>query len=534
MPWSLLLRGGSVVDGSGAPARRADVAIEGERIAAVAPSLAGQAARVVDATDKVVAPGFIDMHSHSDLFYFACPSAESKIRQGVTTEVVGMCSFSAAPVPPGQQALVKGWTGGLTGVEPDLRWETFGQYLDTLRSVRPAVNVVHFVGHGALRIAAMGFEARPAEGGEIKTMERHLGEALDAGAWGFSTGLVYPPSSYADTREIVALARAMAPRGGQYSSHIRGESSMLLDSIAEAIRIGEDAGVRVEVSHVKASGRENWPKLDAALRMLDDARARGVDVAGDVYPYNAGSTKMDNLMPAWSHEGGLTKLLERLADPKLRRRITDECLVDGERWGTVSQGGVGFDQIFIASCKRRELEGLNLAQLAQQSGQAPAEALMNLLLEERCTVGMVSFSQSIENVAKVLAHPALTIGSDSIPLFEGEGDKAGKPHPRSYGTFPRVLSEYARERRLFSLETAVNKMTGLPAQRLGLRERGLVQPGYFADLTVFDPRAVKDESTYPDPHRYPTGIPFVIVNGAVAVDAGRVTARAGRVLAPSR
>jgi N-acyl-D-aspartate/D-glutamate deacylase len=243
---------------------------------------------------------------------------------------------------------------------------------------------------------------------------------------------------------------------------------------------------------------------------------------------------MDNLMPAWSHEGGITKLLERLADPKARRRIVDECLVDGERWGTVSQGGVGFDQIFIASCRRRELEGLNLAQLAQQSGRAPAEALMNLLLEERCTVGMVSFSQSIENVAKVLAHPALTIGSDSIPLFEGAGDKPGKPHPRTYGTFPRVLSEYARERKLFSLETAVNKMSGLPAQRLGLRERGLVQPGYFADLTVFDPRTVRDESTYPDPHRYPSGIPLVIVNGAVAVDDGRMVTRAGRVLTPPR
>jgi N-acyl-D-amino-acid deacylase len=533
VPWSLLIRGGSVVDGSGAPARRADVAVEGERIAAVAPSLSGEAARVIDASGKIVAPGFIDMHSHSDLFYFACPSAESKIRQGVTTEVVGMCSFSQAPLRPEQQSLVEGWVGGI-GMTPDLKWETFGQYLDALRSVRPAVNVVHFVGHGALRIAAMGFEARAAEAGEIKTMERHLGEALDAGAWGFSTGLVYPPSSYSDTREIVALARVMAPRGGQYASHIRGESSMLLDSIAEAIRIGEEAGVRVEVSHVKASGRENWPKLDAALRMLDDARARGVDVAGDVYPYNAGSTKMDNLMPAWAHEGGMTKLLERLADPTVRRRITEQCLVDGERWGTVSQGGVGFDQIFIASCKRRELEGLNLAQLARQSGQAPAEALMNLLLEERCTVGMVSFSQSIDNVAKVLAHPALTIGSDSIPLFEGAGDKPGKPHPRTYGTFPRVLSEYSRERRLFSLETAVNKMTGLPAQRLGLRDRGLVQPGYFADLTVFDPTTVKDESTYPDPHRYPTGIPLVIVNGTIAVDDARVSARAGRVLAPAR
>ena len=533
MAFSLLIRGGSVVDGSGAPARRADVAVEGDRIAAVAPSLSGEAARVVDATGKVVAPGFIDMHSHSDLFYFACPSAESKIRQGVTTEVVGMCSFSQAPVRPEQQALVKGWVGGI-GLTPDLQWQTFGQYLDALRGIRPAVNVAHFVGHGAIRLAAMGFEARAADASDIKTMERHLGEALDAGAWGMSTGLVYPPSSYSDTREIIALAKSMGPRGGQYASHIRGESSMLLDSIAEAIRIGEEGGVRVEVSHVKASGRENWPKLDAALRMFDDARARGVDVAGDVYPYNAGSTKMDNLMPAWSHEGGVTKLLERLADPKLRRRIVEECLVDGERWGTVSQGGVGFDQIFIASCRRRELEGLNLAQLAQQTGRAPAEALMNLLSEEKCTVSMVSFSQSIENVAKVLAHPALTVGSDSIPLFEGSGDKPGKPHPRSYGTFPRVLGEYARERKLFSLETAVNKMTGMAAERLGLRDRGRVQPGYFADLTVFDPATVKDESTYPDPHRYPSGIPFVIVNGTVAVDEGRMANRAGRVLAPTR
>jgi N-acyl-D-amino-acid deacylase len=533
MAWSLLVRGGTVVDGSGAPGRRADVAVEGERVTAVAPSLTGEAARVIDATGRVVAPGFIDMHSHSDLFYFACPSAESKIRQGVTTEVVGMCSFSQAPVRPEHQALVKGWVGGI-GLTPELQWETFGQYLDALRSVRPAVNVAHFVGHGALRIAAMGFAARHADAGEIAAMERHLGEALDAGAWGFSTGLVYPPSSYADTRELVALARAMAPRGGQYASHIRGESSMLLDSIREAIRIGEEAGVRVEVSHVKASGRENWPKIDAALRLLEDARARGVDVAGDVYPYNAGSTKMDNLMPAWSHEGGTARLLERLADPTIRRRIVEECLVDGERWGTVAQGGVGFDQIFIASCRRRELEGLSLAQLAQQSGQAPAEALMNLLVDERCTVSMVSFSQSIENVAKVLAHPALTVGSDSIPLFEGAGDKPGRPHPRSYGTFPRVLSEYARERKLFSLETAVNKMTGMPAQRLGLRDRGLVQAGFFADLTIFDPATVRDESTYPDPHRYPAGIPFVVVNGTVAVDDGRMAARAGRVLTPAR
>jgi N-acyl-D-amino-acid deacylase len=532
MAWSLLIRGGTVVDGSGAPARAADVAVEGDRIAAVAPALTGPADRVIDAAGKVVSPGFIDMHSHSDLFYFGCPSAESKIRQGVTTEVVGMCSFSQAPLRPEQRDLVRGWAGGI-GASLDLRWETFAQYLDALRAMRPSVNVAHFVGHGALRIAGMGFEARPAGSDDLKAMQRLLGEAMDAGAFGFSTGLVYAPSAYSETSELIALAKAMTSRGGLYFSHIRGESSMLLDSFTEAIRIGEEAGVGVQISHVKASGRENWPKIDAALRMFETARARGVDVAGDVYPYNAGSTKLDNMMPAWAHDGGTAKLLERLADRATRRRIVEECLIDGERWGTHSQGGIGFDQVFIATCRRRELEGLNLAQIARQAGQPPAEVLMNLLLEEQCTVGMVSFSQSLDNVAKVLAHPALMIGSDSIPLYEGDGDRPGKPHPRTYGTFPRVLGEYARERKLFSLETAVHKMTGMAAARMGLRDRGLVRPGAFADLTVFDPATVKDESSYAEPHRYATGIPYVVVNGAVVVDGSRMSAaRPGRILTP--
>jgi N-acyl-D-amino-acid deacylase len=478
----------------------------------------------------VVAPGFIDAHSHSDLFYFACPSAESKVRQGVTTEVVGMCSFSQAPLRPGQEDVVRGWAGGI-GASLDLKWQTFAQYLDALAAIRPAVNVAHLAGHGAIRIAAMGFENRPAGADDIKAMERLLGEAMDAGAFGFSTGLVYAPSAYSETPELIALARSMRERNGLYFSHIRGESSMLLDSIREAIRIGDEGGVGVQISHVKASGKENWPLIDTALRMIEDGKTRGIDVLGDVYPYNAGSTKLDNLMPSWSHAGGLDKLLERLGDRATRRKVVEECLVDGERWRTGGSGEVGFDQVFIASCKRRELEGLSLAQIARQSGTAPADTLMDLLLEQKCTVGMVSFTQSLDNVAKVIAHPALMIGSDSIPLFEGDGDKPGKPHPRTYGTFPRVLGEYARERRLISMETAVHKMTGMPAGRLGLKDRGLLREGFAADVTVFDPAAVKDESTYADPHRYPSGIPYVIVNGAVAVDAGRMQGPgAGRIL----
>ncbi len=532
MAWSLLIRNGSLIDGTGGPARAADVAVEGDRIAAVGPKLVGEAARVIDASGHVVAPGFIDAHAHSDLFYFECPAAESKVRQGCTTEVVGMCSFSPAPVNPAWRDDVRAWAGGV-GARLDLRWETFAQYLDALRAAKPSVNVVQFVGHGALRMAAIGPEDRPASAGDLRVMERLIAEALDAGAFGYSTGLVYPPSAYGTTDELIALARSMAARGGLYFSHVRGESSMVEDSIAEAIRIGEEGGVGVQIAHVKVGGRENWPKIDAVLALIEQARTRSVDVSGDAYPYHAGSTKMDNLVPAWAHDGGISKLLERLADRSTRRRIVEECLVDGERWLTRSMGCVGFDEIHVATCARREVEGMSLAALARQLGTTPAEAMLSLVLEQQATVAMVVFSQSPDNVAKVLAHPAIMVGSDSIGLFAGAAPKPGKPHPRAYGTFPRVLGVYARERKLFPLETAVHKMTGMPSARLRLRDRGLVRAGWAADLVVFDPATVKDEATFAEPHRYPTGIPYVIVNGAPVVDAGRFyAAGCGRVLTP--
>src|SRR5438093_9484552 len=443
-----------------------------------------------------------------------------------------MCSFSQAPIAPGREDAVRGWAGGI-GASLDFRWETFGEYLDALRAVRPSINVVHFVGHGALRLAAVGSENRALSTDDLKAMERRLDEAMDAGAYGYSTGPGYPPGPYATTEEPRLLARSMARRGGLYFSHVRGESAMVEDSIREAIRIGEEAGVGVQIAHVKVGGRENWGKMDGVLRLIDDARARGVDVSGDVYPYHAGSTKMDNLLPAWVHDGGVAKLLERIGDRATRRRIVEECLVDGERWGTAAMGAVGFDEIRIATCARRDLEGLTLAALARQTGTTPAEAMLNLLLAEKATVAMVAFSQSPDNVEKVLRHPAIMVGSDSIGLFAGEAPKPGKPHPRAYGTFPRVLGVYAREHKLFSLETAVHKMTGMPAARLRLRDRGRVHEGYAADLVVFDPATVKDEATFADPHRYPTGISHVIVNGDVVVDSGRFRAAgSGRVLTP--
>jgi N-acyl-D-aspartate/D-glutamate deacylase len=325
----------------------------------------------------------------------------------------------------------------------------------------------------------------------------------------------------------------MAKRGGLYFSHVRGEAATLEEAIAEAIQIGEVGGAAVQIAHVKAAGPENWGKLDRVLRLIDTARARGLDVTGDVYPYNAGSTKMDNLLPPWMHDGGVSKLLARLADRPTRRRVVEECLIDGERWRT-PMGSIGFDQIFVATCSRPELEGLTLAHLARAAGGTPAEAMLSLVAEERAGVSMVVFSQSEENVAKVLAHPAVMIGSDSLGLSAGPGPHPGKPHPRMYGTFPRVLGVYVREKKLFAWETAVHKMTGMPAAKLRLRDRGLVRPGYAADLVVFDPARVSDTATYTDPHRHPTGIPWVLVNGAVVVDQGRMhAAGGGQVLTPA-
>src|SRR5262245_52768208 len=402
MAWSLLVRNGRVVDGSGAPAVAADVAIEGDRIVAVSPGLRGEAARTIDATGLVVAPGFIDIHSHSDLVLDTCPSAESKVRQGVTTEVVGMCGFSPGPVAPAREELVRDWMGGI-GNKPAIGWHSFAEYMDHVRGLGPSVNIAQFVGHGALRLATVGADNRPATADEQAAMQRLLAEGLDAGAFGYSTGLVYAPSVFAATEELIALARSMAGRNGLYFSHVRGEAATLEPAYVEAIRIAEEGGVPVQIAHVKASGRENWGKMEMALRMIADARARGVDVTGDVYPYPAGSTKMDSLLPGWMQDGGIAKLLERLADPKARERAIKDCLVDGERWGSAS-GSTGFDEILIATCSKRELEGITLAEMARRTGREPAHAMMDLVLSEHATVAMISFSQSEANVANATAY----------------------------------------------------------------------------------------------------------------------------------
>jgi len=523
----LKILGGALIDGTGAPGRRADVGITGDVIAAIGDLGQEPAGRTIDAAGLTVAPGFIDMHSHSDWRLWGNPRAESKVRQGVTTEVVGNCGFSPAPVSAESRDHMKSFALSLPpGM--DFSWRSMGEYLRRYRDVGVALNVVQLVGHGTVRLAAMGFARRPPTASELATMERLMDQSMADGAWGLATGLIYAPGSYADTEEIIAIARRAA-RGGFYASHIRGEGRTLLDAVAEAIRVGREGGLPVQVSHIKAAGRPNWGKVEAALRLIDAARGEGQDVMADVYPYTASSTSLRTLLPDWALEGGIDAMLERLRDPGTRDRIRAE-MTDGS---AILARGLGWDDIMIASAPSRpEVQGRRIGEIASAAGKDPLDSAMDILEAERGGASIILFQLDEADLRRALAHPHVMIGSDGSALAADGEMAAGKPHPRSYGTFPRVLARYVREQALLSLEQAVWKMTGLPARRLGLADRGVLAVGAKADVVALDATAVEDHATYDDPHRYAAGLPYVLVNGRVVIDRGEHTgALPGRVLA---
>jgi len=514
---NIIVRNVHILDGSGSPAFRADIGLEGDRIAEIGDLSAATDGMVIDGTGLIAAPGFIDMHSHSDFTLPINPRAESKVRQGVTTEVIGQCGSSPAPIDPKSGE-------GVMANHPDLPWEwtTFGEYLDYLRQQGLSLNVVPLVGHGVIRGTGMGLADRAPTADDMAAMKRLIDQAMDEGAWGLSTGLIYPPSVYAATDELVELSRVVAGRGGFYFSHIRGEGATLLKAVAEAIEIGEQAGLPVQIAHFKASGPENWSLLPQALALVDDARARGLDVAADRYPYVASSTGLSAQLPAWAHDGGRTALLERLQVSDSRQRILAELTARSSYW----------DKIVIThSPNRPEFETLSVAEIAEQRGADPAETAVNILLEADARVSVVHFGMSEENLRTVLRHPAIMIGSDgSARIPEGPLGE-GKAHPRSYGTFPRVLGKYVREEGVLSLPQAVRKMTGLPAERIGLSDRGHLVKGLRADLVLFNPDTVRDRATFAEPYQYPAGIEYVFVNGlAVVTPEGHTGALPGQVL----
>ncbi|TMQ17245.1 MAG: D-aminoacylase [Candidatus Rokuibacteriota bacterium] len=524
------IEGATVIDGTGRPGARTDVGVRDEMIDAIGDLSRESAGTVLNASGRVLAPGFIDMHSHSDWRLWGNRRAESKIRQGVTTEVVGNCGFSPAPVATEfldeMRAFALYVPRGM-----DFSWRSVGEYLRAFDRDGTALNVVQLVGHGTLRVAAMGFARRAPTSGELTTMQRLLAEAMQEGAWGLSTGLIYAPGSYSTTDEIVAVARSAARYRGFYASHIRGEGRTLLDAVREAIQVGREAAMPVQISHVKAAGRPHWGKVADALALIDAARAEGLDVMGDVYPYTASSTSLRTALPDWALEGGVAAMLKRLHDPGERQRMRE----DMERGGGYSiVERMGWENVMIAWCpKRKDAEGRRVSEIAEVRGLEPIEAVFELLRDADGVASMILFQLDERDLRRALAHPQLMIGSDGSALATTGDMSAGKPHPRSYGTFPRVLGHYARDERVLSLAEAVHKMTGLPARRLGVRDRGEIRVGAKADLVVFDARRVADQATYEDPHRYPVGIEQVLVNGRFVIKDGEHTGSLpGKVLQP--
>jgi len=527
----LKLEGAQVVDGTGAPGSRADVGIRADVIVAVGDLSSETAGSTLRAAGRVVAPGFIDMHSHSDWRLWENRRAESKIRQGVTTEVVGNCGFSPAPASPEFLQELRGFALYVPkGM--DFRWRSVGEYLKAFDAEGTAVNVVQLVGHGTLRIAAMGFARRAPDRKELGRMQRLMTDAMEDGAWGLSTGLIYAPGSYAATEEIVDIARVAGRHRGFYASHIRGEGATLLDAVREAIRVGREGELAVQVSHIKAAGRPNWGRVADALALIDGARGEGLDVMADVYPYTASSTTLRTLLPDWALEDGVEAMLERLGKPEVRERIRRE--LEAPVTGQSLLDRVGWENIMIAYCARRkDAEGKRLSEVGAARGLDPLEAALELIVDEAGKGYMILFQLDETDLRCALAHPAVMIGSDGSSLAPYGALGMGKPHPRSYGTFPRVLGEYTREQRLLGLPEAVHKMTGLPARRLGLRDRGVIRAGAKADLVVFDPKRVADQATYEEPHEYPVGIEHVIVNGRIVIKDGEHTGSLpGKLLTP--
>jgi N-acyl-D-aspartate/D-glutamate deacylase len=499
----LLIRGGEVIDGTGAPRRRADVAVRDGRIVAVGEVGTGSGARTIDATGRVVSPGFIDIHSHSDESVLINSALESTVHQGVTCVVAGNCGGASAPV---MGLAAEELDRDLARYDLERTWTSFAEYAGAVERSRSAINFCSFVGHGTLRMCVMGADDRAPTGGELAAMKALLAKSLDDGAIGLSTGLIYPPSAYGTTEEISALATVVRERDGLYASHIRNEGDELFAAIEENLEIGRRSGVRVQLSHHKASQKRNWGKVRESTAMIERAQRAGVDVIADQYPYTASSTGLAVTIPKWAHAGGSMALCERLRDPAVRQRIRGEYTETERNWP---------DIVIARAMHHPDWSGKSVAELAAAAKQDPLEWTCDALIEHDGAIDIIHHSMDEAGVRYVMAKPWICAGSDSRANAPYGPLSFGKPHPRSYGTFPRILGHYAREVGVITLEDAVRKMTSLTASRLKLRDRGTVHEGAWADLVVFDPERIIDTATYDDPHRYPAGIDHVVVNGVV-------------------
>ena len=529
--YDLIIRNGRVVDGTGRRAFKADVAVRGDRVVRVGNLPAGaKAARTIDAAGLIVAPGFIDMLGQSEQYVLIDPRAMSKVMMGVTTEVTGE-GGSVAPV--NERTLKED--------EPfnrryDLRvdWRTLHEYFRRLGLQGAGVNLATFVGATQVRAYVVGFDNREPSAAELEQMKALVAEAMEDGALGLSTSLQYVPARFARTDEIVELAKVARRYGGIYATHQRSEANALDASLAEVFEVARRARIPAEIWHLKAAYRKNWGRMPQVLAKIRAARARGLDVTADVYPYTAASTGLAACLPPWAVEGGGEKMLARLRDPETRARIKSDIRRDSDEWENIYLGSGGASGVLVGSVSNRELEALQgkrVSEIAKEQGKDELEALFDIIVADRGQTGAIYFMMNEDDLRAALREPFVSVCTDSGARATDGPLSGSKSHPRGWGSYPRVLSRYVRDERLLTLEQAVHKMTGQPAARVGLKDRGVLRAGAFADITVFDPARVRDRATFEQPNQYPEGIDYVVVNGQLEVDAGRRThVNAGRPL----
>jgi N-acyl-D-amino-acid deacylase len=531
--YDIIIRHGLIVNGSGQQPFYADVAIQGDRIAHIdnTDGLRGaRAKRVIEAFHLVVAPGFIDMLGQSETYLLIDPRAMSKVMMGVTTEITGE-GESIAPI---NDRLIKEQEDFNRRYKLTIDWRTLSEYFSRLEKQGSGVNLATFVGATQVREYVVGFDNRPPTPAELEQMKQLVAAAMKDGALGLSTSLQYVPARFANTDEIVALAKVARQYGGIYATHQRSEANALDESLAEVFQIASRAQIPVEIWHLKTAYKKNWGRMPEVLAKIKRARAAGFDITADIYPYIAGSTSLSACLPPWALEGGSEKMLARLRDAKIRERLKREISTDSKDWENIYLGSGGAPGVLIGSVVNRDLEGMQgkrVSQIAEEQGKDPLDALFDLILADHGQTGAIYFMMSEDDMRAAMRAPFVSFCTDS-GARANDGPLAGsKSHPRGWGSYPRILGRYVRDENLLTLAEAVHKMTGLPAQRVGLHDRGLLRSGFYADLTIFDPRTVMDRATFEMPNQYPEGIKYVIVNGQISVDDGqRTAALAGRVL----
>jgi N-acyl-D-amino-acid deacylase len=535
MHYDTIISNGRVFDGSGESERRIDIGLKGDQIEQIGALSHDTADNRIDATNAIVCPGFIDAHSHSDVYLLLEPSAASKLYQGVTTEICGNCGASAAPLlekynlPSDWQAQLNKANGALPPTDPKTRssvppapapWSTVADYHERFKAAQPAINAALLIGHNTLHAGVCGYEPRAATSGELRRMIRSLEQAFEEGAIGISSGLVYPPGSAVPQEELIELTKVAAKYDGRYTTHMRSETARLLEAIDEAIHIAEQAGARLQISHLKTGNRDAWNKLPRALEKIDSA-SKHIAIGADRYPYLAGCTDLDIVLPDWASHGGRPVVLERIRNPKTREKIRAELLGRPDGY---------WNHVMIGSTTFEKLKGEYLPDAARSLGMNEVDALLHLIDTDELTTGGIFFGMSEENMWTILADPRVSIGSDASLRAPWGPLASDHPHPRAYGTFTRFLRA-ALDNKIVNLPEAIRKMTALPAEQFGLKKRGLLKKGYFADILIIDPTTTIEKSTYKDPHRLSEGMKHIFVNGVEALSQGQHTSkRAGRLL----